>query len=911
LQGRGVIKWTTKGKIEVRRGGLLISSHVSDREAWESISKHSDANGAGKYVVSYPNVEVDVVPITIVSTDTQAPTQPQNFQVLAPPEGGLYLQWSPSTDGPPGPSGGSGLRGYRIWRALTPAGPFTQIALVEVGVTQAYADYSMGEGQSRAYFIDAIDNAGNVSAPTAIQSATSLDITPPSNPVITAAALGATAIQITLATPSVDASQFAYTLEYKRSVDSTWLIVAIGLNNASFPYLVSSLTASTNYDFRMKAIDTSSNVSLYSPTASAQTQSGGPASLRLWRAGRTTVGLFASQVPGAHYYKIRWRQAGTSGPYTYAQSPAQWLVAVGLTTGVSYDFQYLTTNAAGVEAGTWSNVVTAAPVAGKVDLAEAPRVYVDTTYVAPTGTDYVCNNVAQVQAALAACAFGDSITLNAANTFDFSDQILPNRGAGASHIHIRSSLWALLPGPGVRVGPEHSGFMPKLRCAIGANSIFASASAAHHFRLLGLDLSNVPGNQAVDTFLYLDNRAPLAANTAHHMIVDRCYMHTAIGDFGTYGVKRCVSLGGIHMAVVDSYLDHQGPRAGTECHAIAAFGGAGPLKIRNNFLQASSINVLIGGAAPEPSLVITKDIEVWGNLYKKNPAWKYLNDPGGIANVKNLLEFKWGQRCVSGGGVFDTNWAGGQAGESILIGLQGEGLSPEWNKCTDIAFYDIDGKDWCGGFQLTERSNSGPPPDGGYHDPAFDVERVTICNVRAQLTGEWANGNLDGVTAFHPSRLAPHDLLIDHATFGIKANARTAAFQPVNNSHALNAGAIQEAITAGVPYYASRVRYTTIENSIIPHGAYGISGGVGFGKDALNNIGDPACPWSVKNTVLFDWAPSGVSASAYGAPMVNVALPNLAAVGFTNYAAGDYTLQPSSPYKSAGTDGLDIGYLGA
>jgi hypothetical protein len=65
-----MLKFTKKGKIEVRKGGILLSSHTTDTEAYEKISSHSDANGPAKYVVSYPTVEVDAMPITIVSKDT-------------------------------------------------------------------------------------------------------------------------------------------------------------------------------------------------------------------------------------------------------------------------------------------------------------------------------------------------------------------------------------------------------------------------------------------------------------------------------------------------------------------------------------------------------------------------------------------------------------------------------------------------------------------------------------------------------------------------------------------------------------------------------------------------------------------------------------------------------------------------
>lgn len=191
-----MLKWTTKGRIEVRRNGELVSRHILDREAWESVSSHAAAHGPGKYVVTYPNVEVDVMPITVISIDTAAPTQPGALQVTAPPSGGLTLTWGPSTDGPPGASGGSGLRGYRVFRANTPAGPFSQIALIEKDSALTYFD-PVGAGVARSYYIDAIDNAQNVGSPTATQTQTSLSDTIPNAFSFT------DAVNVSLSTPQV------------------------------------------------------------------------------------------------------------------------------------------------------------------------------------------------------------------------------------------------------------------------------------------------------------------------------------------------------------------------------------------------------------------------------------------------------------------------------------------------------------------------------------------------------------------------------------------------------------------------------------------------------------------------------------------------------------------------------------
>jgi hypothetical protein len=87
-------------------------------------------------------------------------------------------------------------------------------------------------------------------------------------------------------------------------------------------------------------------------------------------------------------------------------------------------------------------------------------------------------------------------------------------------------------------------------------------------------------------------------------------------------------------------------------------------------------------------------------------------------------------------------------------------------------------------------------------------------------------------------------------------------------------------------------------NNLSTQTAYGFFGsGMGEGTAPLNgNFSN----WTfLKNTIV------GAKASIY--PAGNFFPTSLAAVQFANYLGGDYSLAAGSPYKSAGTDGLDIG----
>ena len=98
-------------------------------------------------------------------TDTTNPTTPANLTATAASKGAkIALAWGASTD-----SGGSGLAGYRIFRATSASGPFTQIAQV---TGTSYTNTGLKRRTTYWYYVIAYDNAGNVSAQSNTASAT-------------------------------------------------------------------------------------------------------------------------------------------------------------------------------------------------------------------------------------------------------------------------------------------------------------------------------------------------------------------------------------------------------------------------------------------------------------------------------------------------------------------------------------------------------------------------------------------------------------------------------------------------------------------------------------------------------------------------------------------------------------------
>src|SRR5712691_10270172 len=127
-----------------------------------------------------------------------------------------------------------------------------------------------------------------------------------------------------------------------------------------------------------------------------------------------------------------------------------------------------------------------------VDRAEAlppelPRVFLDTTLVAPSGQTLAVPTGGDLQAALNAAQPGDVITLQAGVTFT-GPFTLPNK-AGTGWITVRTSAPdTSLPAPGTRVTPSYAAVMPKIVVGANVGPAIGAAAGAHHFRFIGIEV---------------------------------------------------------------------------------------------------------------------------------------------------------------------------------------------------------------------------------------------------------------------------------------------------------------------------------------------------------------------------------------------------------------------------------------
>src|SRR5436309_10193984 len=185
---------------------------------------------------------------------------------------------------------------------------------------------------------------------------------------------------------------------------------------------------------------------------------------------------------------------------------------------------------------------------------ELPRVWLDTSLAAPSGRTIAVAAGGDFQAALDAAQPGDTITLQAGATFT-GNYTLPNK-SGTGWIIVRTSAPdASLPPPGTRITPAYAAVLPKV-ISPNASPAIATQAGAHHYRLIGLEVTvgaGVISNEGVGGLIRIGEWAPQTTldQVPHDIILDRVYVHGR----PAVTLRRCIALNGASVAVIDSYID--------------------------------------------------------------------------------------------------------------------------------------------------------------------------------------------------------------------------------------------------------------------------------------------------------------------------------------------------------------------
>jgi hypothetical protein len=397
--------------------------------------------------------------------------------------------------------------------------------------------------------------------------------------------------------------------------------------------------------------------------------------------------------------------------------------------------------------------------------------------------------------------------------------------------------------------------------------------------------AGVPLNYGV---FMIGNSDTSVSTLPSNIVIDRCLLW---GN-GTGSMVRGVAANGVSIAVINSYL-YNFAQTDADSQAIAAWNSPGPIKIANNFLEGSTENVMFGGADPSIPNLVNSDIEIRQNHFFKPLSW----DPGDPSyagtkwQVKDLFELKNAQRVLVEGNIMENNWAEAQDGYGVLFTPRDQQGGCPWCTVSNVTFrYNILQHSG-GAFNISGADSSSPCGDGS--GPSLPATHIQISHVLARDISngaEYMQGAgamfqlLNGTTSCTIS--PPANITINHLT-GIQSG-KTGNF--------------------GDNYSNDPMPYVVIENSIFAEGSYGW-----LGSDEGEGNGTFGAYFS--SLVFTANVQEGGSAGSYSNYSGNYYPTSWSTLGFTDqtdclggtYSLAACTLQSSSPYHDAGTDGMDLG----
>ena len=292
------------------------------------------------------------------------------------------------------------------------------------------------------------------------------------------------------------------------------------------------------------------------------------------------------------------------------------------------------------------------------------------TLVVPAGGD--------LQAAINTAAPGDTIILESGATYR-GPYTLPKK-TGDAYVTIQSSRAGEITG---RVSPSQGGLLANLRSNVPGDPIIATARGAHHYKLIGLDISTFSATDSVFDLIRLGDSSQTLSDVPHDLILDRLWVH----GFPTQTVQRGISLNSAETSILNSHISDI-HAVGFDTQAICGWNGPGPYKIINNYLEASGENVMFGGALTSIPDLVPSNIEIRRNYFFKPLSWK-VDHPSyaGIPwSVINLLEFKNARNVIVDGNVLENSWTAVQIGYAVLFTVRSEEGRMPWATVENITF---------------------------------------------------------------------------------------------------------------------------------------------------------------------------------------------------------------------------------
>ena len=542
----------------------------------------------------------------------------------------------------------------------------------------------------------------------------------------------------------------------------------------------------------------------------------------------------------------------------------------------------------------------AAPAA---TLPQLPQKQVDVTMPTVTGNTYSVTSCGTLKSTLNTAAAADPTKTHAvdilASLTCTGPYTLPARVGATGWVLVRSASYASLPAEGTRVTTSDVSNMPQITYgeSQGYYGAIAVQTGAQRYRLIGISMvqdSVITENQVLFEMGYGNARK---TNTGY-FIVDRCALRDTDASHQTVrAIYGDAQLG--NTAILDSYISGI-KHASRDSQAWLSITNAGPILIKNNFLEAAGENVMFCGGMPANINVnqqyMPKDITVQHNTMSKPAFWGTTS--GWV--MKTLFETKCGLRILLEGNIFE-NMAGHQGDYAFRLTPRNEYVNPSYIEVSDVTVrYNLI-------RNVVNWINSGGSDDGDVYPGTFPT------------SGSYSN---------HSKRWAFHDNLV----YGL-------GYQPFGGGHygalySIGAGGgltkcydvtttcMNEDISFvhntidGIPereIYASNggLKNLDFRDNLINdgggYGMYGIDYANVWGTKMLNQVWGATWSWTC-NTIT-GLGGIGRPSSEYPQGNGNSYPLSDTSILWTDPTNPnrDYTLQAGSPAKNTASDGTDRG----
>jgi len=279
-----------------------------------------------------------------------------------------------------------------------------------------------------------------------------------------------------------------------------------------------------------------------------------------------------------------------------------------------------------------------------------------------------------LQAAVRSARYGDTIELEAGASFP-GPIILPFKGPGtgtnADYITIRTSNPSGISADGTRLNPSmHARAMPKI-LAPSEQTAVSTEARSHHYKFVGVEFLPAANARFVYNVVDLGSSDYTSlAQFPHHLIFDRCYVHST----GLNRARRGFAVNSAETSILNSHVSGFAG-ASDETQAIAAWNGPGPFHFVNNYLEGAGEVMLIGGADPSIVNLVPSDVEIRRNYFRK-PKQRSKQ-----ATVKGTLELKNARRVNIEGNLIESEILT----TAIVLTVRNQNGKAPWSTIEDVA----------------------------------------------------------------------------------------------------------------------------------------------------------------------------------------------------------------------------------